>query len=75
VEPVKLPDARDIGDELASLKSEWKKSGGGLELAETWKLRDRWIPVKDYDKIKKTVDGLKNADALSVVLSRKGGSK
>jgi hypothetical protein len=69
----KLPEARDIGDEVAFLKGGWKKAGGSLVLSQIWKVRDRWTPAKEYAKIKKTTDALKKADALTVVLSRKGG--
>jgi hypothetical protein len=73
VEADKLPDARNIGDDLVSLKGGWKKTGTTLELSQVWKLRDRWVATKEYAKIKKTTDALKKTDAMALVLTKKGG--
>jgi transglutaminase-like putative cysteine protease len=71
----KLPDARDIGGEIAHLSGGWKQTGGALQLDQIWKMRDRWIAVKDYGEAWKAFDALKDFDALAVVLEGKGGAR
>jgi hypothetical protein len=71
----KLPEARDIGGDLAYTKGGWKKSAGGLELSEVWHVRDRWVPLKDFDEVMKATNALKDHKALNVVLDREGGKR
>jgi hypothetical protein len=68
----KLPPARDVGNDLSSLKGGWKQQGGALELHQVWRIRDRWIPADKYGEIKKAMDAMKNADAVSLVLEKGG---
>ncbi|RPH93179.1 DUF3857 domain-containing protein [candidate division KSB1 bacterium] len=70
----KLADERDIGGEIAHLKSNWKKVSGGIELNQVWRLRDRWIGPKDYSEVWKAYKALQNTDDLAVTLE-KGGAK
>ncbi|MBI5060410.1 DUF3857 and transglutaminase domain-containing protein [candidate division KSB1 bacterium] len=69
----KLPEARELGDDLASLRGGWTTAGGGLTLEQVWRFRDRWIAADHYDKLKKVTDAMKDADAVSLVVDRKGG--
>ena len=70
----KLADDRDIGGDLAHLKSTWKKSGSTVELNQVWRMRDRWIAVKDYSEVWKVFSALKKTDDLAVVFE-KGGAR
>jgi len=70
----KLADDRDLGGDLAHLKSTWKKSGSTLELNQVWRMRDRWIGLKDYPEVWKVFSALKKTDDLAVVFE-KGGAR
>lgn len=70
----KLADDRDIGGEIAHLKSSWKRTGAVLELKQIWNMRDRWIGTEHYSEVWEVFSALKNNDDLSVVLE-KGGAK
>jgi hypothetical protein len=70
----KLADDRDLGGDLAHLKSAWKKSGSTIELNQVWRLRDRWIAMKDYPEVWKVFSALKKNDDLAVVFE-KGGAR
>ncbi len=69
-----LPDDRDIGGELAYLKGGWKKTGTNLEFSQVWSMRDRWIPLKEYDEVWEAYSALKDTEKQAVVLA-KGGAK
>jgi transglutaminase-like putative cysteine protease len=70
----KLAADRDAGGEIAHLKSTWKKVGSTVELNQTWRMRDRWIPVKDYPEVWKVFSALKKSDDLAVTFE-KGGAR
>jgi hypothetical protein len=70
----KLADDRDLGGDLAHLKSAWKKSGSTVELNQVWRMRDRWIGLKDYPEVWKVYSALKKTDDLAVVFE-KGGAR
>lgn len=70
----KLPDARDVGGDLAMLKGGWKKSAAGLEFSQLWSMRERWIGLEDYDEVWAAYSALQDTKQQGVVLA-KGGAK
>jgi hypothetical protein len=70
----KLPEARDVGNDLTSMKGGWKQQNGQLELHQVWKIRDRWVPTDKFGEIWKAMSAMKDTDAITLVLE-KGGKK
>ena len=68
----KLPDDRDMGGDLTSLKSNWTQQGGKLELSHVWRIRDRWVPADKYGEIKKLIDAARDTDAVALVIEKGG---
>ncbi|MDD5087969.1 MAG: DUF3857 domain-containing transglutaminase family protein [bacterium] len=70
-----LPDERDTGGEIGHLNDGWEKSGAALKFSQVFKLRDRSIPLDDYDEAWQAYHSLEETAKDQALVIEKGGAK
>jgi len=70
-----VPDARELGGEIGALHGGWKKSGASLKFSQVFKLRDRAIPLEQYEDVWEVYHALEETANDQALVIEKGGAK